>query len=188
MFTIEIFASILTIIAAFLMSNSTNTSLFWAFVLFSFSNVLYFIVSFEHNTFFLLIQVMIFSIVNYIGLIERYPLRTSKSLFFSSIFLSQIFILALGLIAFDFSFPSSFHVDFIELSASVLAVSGSFYLARSDNFKEFGFFAFFIADVLYIFVALQNDMIPFAIQSAFFIYTSSRGIINSRNERLSNLS
>jgi hypothetical protein len=69
----------------------------------------------------------------------------------------------------------------LDTIAATIAIIGSFILKSHDlNFRLNAFIAFFIADVLYVYVGYNHGMYFFMIQSAFFLYTSFEGYLNTK--------
>jgi len=77
-----------------------------------------------------------------------------------------------------------FKFDFTlaDTTAAMIAIVGSFILKSHNlDFRLNAFIAFFVADLIYVFVAYNHGMYFFMIQSAFFLYTSIEGYKNTQN-------
>lgn len=79
---------------------------------------------------------------------------------------------------------SSTHIPIVELMAAGIAVLGSYLQKyKVSDIRVISFMMFFIADVLYVIISIENTMLFFGIQSLFFWYTSIKGISNELNKK-----
>jgi hypothetical protein len=148
-----------------------------AFYFFAITNTSMFFVGFEHGLLGLMIQMFVFALINYnvqIFLSENKQITKKNLLLFFGIFFMLMIILAL------FQGKNyQFTLGLIDIIAAILAVVGTFVMKYNNiEIKTFGFIGFFIADLLYIYIANENHMWFFMIQSIFFLYTSLLGIYN----------
>jgi len=72
-----------------------------------------------------------------------------------------------------------FTIVMFEVIAAAMAITGNFLFAsKKDKFKVSAYLLYLVADAFYISIAFEHDLYFFMIQSAFFVYTSSKGLYN----------
>jgi hypothetical protein len=69
----------------------------------------------------------------------------------------------------------------LDTIASAIAIIGSFLLS-SPVFerRQIAYVGFIVADILFVYIGVENGFLFFTLQSLFFVYTSTMGIINNR--------
>lgn len=189
MIILEALGAIFSIIGAYLMSNSTKNDtkpLYWAFVSFFISNL-------ALLTFFTLtgkvpviIQMVLFFVTAVLG-IYRLSTRRKKDVMYISLCLSiYIFIFIIFII------PQVKQTDFsilpIDFLASSIAIFGSFILSSKNHItRAWAFICFFVADVLFVYIGYENNFYFFMFQSFFYLYTSTKGFMNTMKDEIESL-
>lgn len=186
MIILEIIGMLGSILGAILLSLSERkyvNKTFYAFLSFFVANFALVIFSAYKNMLFLYVQMIFFIITSYFVLISKHKDNIKDKI--NIIYLSLIFIsISIGLFFIFYNNKLSIQ-DFnkYELIAAILAVVGSFIMKYRDyRILVFAFILFFIADILYVSIALDNGLNYFAIQSGFFVLTSLYGIYNIFND------
>jgi len=178
---IEVIATLITIIGAIFMGKADDKSLLIAFILYTFANSIYLIISLNHSMLFLFIQMLFFYSTSIFGILNKAEVIGLNKVKILSILLFIQSIIIITLIN-NVRLKIEDNINYIELTASVIVILGSIWLTINNVRKIYGFIAFLIGDLIYIKVGLDNNMIPFAVQSMFFVFTSSYGIYNSEKE------
>jgi hypothetical protein len=165
----ELIGAVTTMAGSYYLAKGTTKT---AFIYFIVSNTLMFYVAMSHGLVGLSIQMIIFSIIgiNMLMFLSSQKNKTKKHLyvFYGIYFMFLLLFLNPGSLNFTFGK--------IDLIAAVLAIAGTLTMKYNNTIKLFGFISFFIADLLYIYIANENHMWFFMIQSFFFLYTSLLGI------------
>lgn len=168
--------------------NEGREHLYSAFILFGLSNLFLFAFFLLEGKIPMVIQMLIFGVTALIGIVKTADYENCKFakdkiemrdrlIIFSLLYLCIVVSLALMLNAFN---DTDFNIVPIDLTASIIAVIGSFLLS-SHNYivRSWAFVLFFIADVIFVYIGYTNQFYFFMLQSAFFIYTSSKGFYNT---------
>jgi nicotinamide riboside transporter PnuC len=125
----------------------------------------------------LLVQMLFFSAFAFNGIRTFAPELTDKVK--SYLFLALIPTL-LHLMLMIGTKPS-LSISSIELVAGLSAVLGSYFLSLNKVQCRYMAFALFLtADTLYIAIGIENGLYFLAIQAGYFIYTSVKGIMQTR--------
>jgi len=186
MIILEVIGAIFSILGAYLMSNSTKHDtrpLYWAFVSFFISNL-------ALLTFFTLtgkvpviIQMILFFVTAILGVYRLTINRKRDVSIITAILTVYIFIL------FKTVVPNMGNIDFtilpIDFIAASIAIFGSFILSSKNHIiRGYAFICFFIADIIFVYIGYTNAFYFFMIQSAFYIYTSTKGYLNTMHEEV----
>ena len=173
----EGFGMIFSMLGAFFMSANNDIDkkyLKRAFIFFLISNFFMIIVSAATHLVPLTVQMSFFAITAINGI---YSINRDK-LIRNALYTS---FTSLVIIVFFLSYSGDnaiMKIENIDIVAALMAIVGSYILAYN---KIYAFILFFLADILYVFIAYENTLPFFMIQSMFFIYTSSRGLIYELN-------
>jgi len=73
---------------------------------------------------------------------------------------------------------SNINLPVIESLAAFMAILGNFLLSGTYSSQLKAFILFIIADIVYIWIAIDHNMYFFMLQSAFTVYTAYSGYIN----------
>jgi len=134
----------------------------------------------------LLTQMLFFITTGVIVLwsLKKELMQDKKTLFY---FIPVIFVAGIALtvsIKIPSVYQNSLESSYFEIIAASFAILGSFLMKYEDKIKRYGFICFIIADILYIEVAVSNELWFFLVQSIFFVWTSSNGLKNLKKEVL----
>lgn len=179
---LEFLGMVFSMAGAYLMSRDSRkmpNHLYLAFISFGISNIFMIVVSLYHGVTPLLIQMALFATSSYMGIISQ----SNNFQRDKNIMTSVIVIYSLAMIMVYNYANITFHFDFTlaDTTAAIIAIAGSFVLKSHDlDFRLNAFIAFFVADVIYVFVAYDHGMYFFMTQSAFFLYTSIEGYRNTK--------
>ncbi len=183
----EFLGMIFSMLGAFYMSRDYNKDprhMEKAFTFFLISNVSMIMLSAALLMIPLLIQMGLFMITAYNGLIKNRPDLKRVVLIVPVI----TFIIGAFLFITNMQKEMSLHITIIEVLAAAIAIYGS-HIAKEEiyNKRILSFILFFVADILYVMIAYDKGLLFFGIQSAFFLYTSLSGLNNTikNKERLS---
>ena len=186
MIILEAIGAIFSILGAYLMSNSTKHDtrpIYWGFVSFFVSNL-------ALLTFFTLtgkvpviIQMILFFVTAVLG-IYRLTLNRKRDVTYIVAILSVYLF-----IFFKTVIPNMANIDFtilpIDLIAASIAIYGSFILSSKNHItRGYAFICFFVADVIFVYIGYTNAFYFFMVQSAFYIYTSTKGYLNTMHEEV----
>lgn len=183
----EFLGMVFSMLGAFYMSRDYNKDprhMEKAFTFFLISNVSMIMLSAALLMIPLLIQMGLFMITAYNGLIKNRPDLKRVVLIVPVI----TFIIGAFLFITNMQKEMSLHITIIEVLAAAIAIYGS-HIAKEEiyNKRILSFILFFVADILYVMIAYDKGLLFFGIQSAFFLYTSLSGLNNTikNKERLS---
>lgn len=157
-------------------SNAVKT-----FSLFLASNVMFINMAIGAMLVPLMVQMLFFSVFALMGIKTFAPELLKKAI--------TIFLVALIPTTFNLfssaGIPPVTQITGIGIVAASAAVLGS-YLLRSPRAGErlAAFTLFIIADSIYIAIGLENGLYFFAMQAAYFLYTSAVSVINTRKQAL----
>ncbi len=183
----EFFGMVFSMLGAFFMSRDFNKDprhMEKAFAFFMISNVSMIMLSAALLMIPLLIQMGLFMITAYNGLIKNRPDLKRY------LFLIPLVTFTIGAILFSNNLGGDIKLEItaIEIIAAAIAIYGS-HIAKEEiyNKRIISFILFFVADILYVIIAYEKGLVFFGIQSAFFLYTSLSGLNNTikNKERLS---
>jgi hypothetical protein len=170
---------ILSILGATLMSLSTKENikpLLYAYLSFFFSNIFLVYVSAAHGLIALLMQMILFSMITLKGIFV-FSGKTVTYLLGSVLLVSVLL---------TFNSVDMTSIDIVDLWKidtiySVIAFAGTYLLAnKNNNIREYAFVLFLIADIGFVFLAVEHSMFYFAIQSIYFLFTSALAIKNTK--------
>lgn len=183
----EFLGMVFSMLGAFYMSRDYNKDprhMEKAFGFFLISNVSMIMLSAALLMIPLLIQMGLFMITAYNGLIKNRPDLKKMVLIVPIV----TFSIGTALFISNMQKEMSLHITMIEVLAAAIAIYGS-HIAKEEiyNKRILSFILFFVADILYIMIAYEKGLLFFGIQSAFFLYTSLSGLNNTikNKERLS---
>lgn len=176
---IELLGAFFSIIAALLISKATNESIYRANILFFISNILLLTFFFINGLIPLIIQMTLFFSTAVLGILRlsKNKERDQKII----IFLLSIYFITFGLYIYTTGINNfSFHISIFDGIASTMAIIGAFLLPYDDFVKRnIAYVLFLLADILFIYVGYTNGFYFFMIQSIFYIFTSSFGLLNN---------
>lgn len=179
---LEFLGMVFSMLGAYLMSRDSTKMprhLYYAFISFGVANLFMIAVSFYHGIAPLLIQMVFFATSAYMGIIAHSRDKEKDSLLMFWVILTYSIFLMIIWNSTNIEFKLNF--ELIDTVAATIAILGSFILKTHDlNFRLNAFIAFFIADVLYVYVGYTHGMYFFMVQSAFFLYTSLEGYYNTK--------
>lgn len=183
----EFLGMVFSMLGAFYMSRDYNKDprhMEKAFSFFLISNVSMIMLSAALLMIPLLIQMGLFMITAYNGLIKNRP-DYKKFLFLIPL---VTFTIGSILLTINLGNNIKLEITITEVLAAAMAIYGS-HIAKEEiyNKRILSFILFFVADILYIMIAYDKGLLFFGIQSAFFLYTSLSGLNNTikNKERLS---
>ncbi|MGA1931246.1 hypothetical protein ACH5BF_00780 [Arcobacter sp. YIC-464] len=186
MIILEAIGAVFSIMGAYLMSRSTkgNTRpIYWAFVSFFVSNL-------ALLTFFTLsgkvpviIQMILFFVTAVLGIYKLTNQRQRDVSLITLILGIYLFLL------YKMVLPNVSNIDFtilpIDFIASFIAIFGSFLLSSHNHkIRGIAFICFFIADVIFVYIGYVNAFYFFMVQSIFYLYTSTKGYMNTMKEEI----
>lgn len=177
MYILEIIGAILSILGAWYMSYATKEYLYKAFLAFFISNSSLLIFFLANGKIPMIIQFVFFFATAFLGMIRMSSNRekTIKLLTVMTIFVILSLIIALYSIE-----EITFEIKIIDIIASSIAISGAFLLSSTTYIKRnIAYIMFIIADILFVYIAFTNGFYFFLLQSAFFVFTGSRGLIKN---------
>jgi len=178
----EILGAIFSILGAILMSKSTKKDLqplYYAFVSFSISN-LFLLYFFSLNGFVpIAFQMLLFFYAAIAGILSLTKNRSRDLKIITIILLpySLFFV-------FNIFLSSTIEIDWtiepLQFFTSFLAIVGSYLLKNKNHLvRGVAFGLFLVADILFVYIGLENSMYFFALQSMVFIITSTIGLKNT---------
>ena len=95
------------------------------------------------------------------------------------IFSSVYLLLLISFVHFNIRSNS---IPIIEIIAASIAVIGSYLQKfKLSDMRIISFIMFFVADILYVGISIENSLLFFGIQSFFFWFTSIKGIKSELN-------
>lgn len=189
MIILEAIGAVFSILGAYLTSLSSKDDtkpLYLGFVSFFISNL-------ALLTFFTLtgkipviIQMVLFFVTAILGIYRLTSNKKRDSLIISIILFVYISILSIQIV------PNMSTADFtilpIDFIASSIAIIGSFLLSSHNHIiRGYAFICFFLADLLFVYIGYTNAFYLFMIQSAFYLYTSTKGYMNTMKEEITSL-
>lgn len=154
--------------------------LLFAFVFFTVANMAMLQVAAEKGLIPLLIQLILFTITGYLGIKSQIiGTKHEEYLVYLKVVIAVSFSVATYNIIGEKEFM--FQTTLIEIVAASMAIIGSYILKSHDlSVRINAFGLFFAADILYVFVGLENSLYFFTAQSFFFIFTSVMGYVNTK--------
>lgn len=186
MIILEALGAIFSIMGAYLTSLSTKENtrpLYWGFVSFFISNLALLTFFTLNGKVPVIIQMVLFFVTAILGIYRLtmnrkrdVVLMTFSLTIYISILISQIL-------------PNMGDIDFtvliIDLIAASIAIFGSFILSSHNHVvRGYAFICFFIADIIFVYIGYTNAFYFFMVQSAFYLYTSSKGYMNTMREEI----
>jgi uncharacterized membrane protein YhhN len=185
MIILEATGAIFSIAGAYLMSLSSKENtrpLYYGFISFFISNLALLTFFVLNGKVPVIVQMILFFITAILGI---YKLTTNKKRDVS-IICGILFVYSLVLIFTILPNIENidFNILFIDSTASLIAILGSFLLSSPNHIiRSYAFICFFVADVIFVYIGYSNAYFFFMVQSIFFIYTSLKGYHNTmRNE------
>lgn len=173
---LEFFAMFFSMGGAYLMSRDLRKyedTLYKANISFLVANIMLIFVSVHMGMVALLIQMLLFTMASSLN-IYALSINKKRDLNILGILIAIILFKLFQLDTFVYEITG------LEILAASMAISGSFIMkTKSDNLRLFMFLLFFVADLLYVYIAYDKGMIWFGIQSFFFLYTSLQGAYNT---------
>lgn len=186
MIILEALGAIFSIMGAFLMSRSSKNDtrpLYWAFVSFFVSNLALLTFFTLNGKIPVILQMILFFATAILG-IYRLTLDRKRDVTLMSIILS-IYILILVFTVLPNMGNIDFTILFIDLLAASIAIFGSFILSSKNHIvRGYAFVCFFVADVIFVYIGYTNAFYFFMVQSAFYLYTSTKGYLNTMHEEI----
>jgi len=175
---LEFFGMVFSMLGAFFSSRKSNSNkyILYGFISFLIADIAMFYMALFLGMIPLLTQVIFFTLSAITGISKiKNNILITKLLYilFALMLVSSIYIIGLN------KEDLTFDISLIEVIAATLAIIGSFMLAYKE-YRMYSFILFFIADIIYIYVAYEKELLFFGIQSAFFIYTSYAGYKNNK--------
>lgn len=187
---LEFYGMIASMTGAFLMSRDIKKyprTMYYAFIAFMSSNMALFYVATVTGLVPLMVQMMLFFSSAAIVIVAHSENKSRDQWMLMASTAIYVSIMAIVFVSSTIKF--NFKVEMIDTIAAIIAISGSFAMKSHDNkVKLFAFAGFFLADVLYVYIAIENSLYFFMVQSFFFWYTSIAGaknvLANMKSEEL----
>lgn len=187
MIILEALGALFSILGAYLMSLSSKSDvrpLYFGFISFFISNLALLTFFTLNGKVPVIIQMVLFFVTAILG-IYRLTLNKRRDVLLMGIILSvyiSLFIIEL--------IPNMRNIDFtilpIDFVAASIAIVGSFILSSKNHvIRSYAFICFFVADVIFVYIGYTNAFYFFMIQSAFYLYTSTKGYMNTMKEEIS---
>lgn len=185
MIILEATGAIFSIAGAYLMSLSSKENtrpLYYGFISFFISNLALLTFFVLNGKVPVIFQMILFFITAILGIYKLTKNKKRDVSIISGILFIYSLILVFTIL------PSieniDFNILFIDSTASLIAILGSFLLSSPNHIvRSYAFICFFVADVIFVYIGYSNAYFFFMIQSMFFIYTSLKGYHNTmRNE------
>lgn len=186
MLILEILGAVFSILGAYLMSSSSKINikpLYFAFISFFISNLALFTFFTYSGKIPVMVQMFFFFITAILGIYKLTENKKRDS--FIMMIVLVIYILIIYLIVIPSMSKSDFTIIPIDFIASFIAILGS-YLLSSHNYiiRGYAFILFFIADLLFVYIGYVNGFYFFMIQSIFYLYTSTKGYLNTMEKSI----
>ncbi|WP_122892873.1 nicotinamide mononucleotide transporter [Arcobacter peruensis] len=185
MIILEAIGAIFSIVGAYLMSLSSKDNtrpLYFGFISFFISNLALLTFFTLNGKIPVIIQMILFFITAIIGIYKLTKNRKRDVSLISLILSIYISILIFTII------PNIEDIDFnvliIDFIAASIAIVGSYLLSSPNHImRSYAFICFFVADVIFVYIGYVNAYYFFMIQSAFYLFTSTKGYHNTmKNE------
>jgi len=187
MIILEALGALFSILGAYLMSLSSKSNvrpLYFGFISFFISNLALLTFFTLNGKVPVIIQMVLFFVTAILG-IYRLTLNKRRDVLLMGLILSvyiSLFIIEL--------IPNMKNIDFtilpIDFVAASIAIVGSFILSSKNHvIRSYAFICFFVADVIFVYIGYTNAFYFFMIQSAFYLYTSTKGYMNTMKEEIS---
>ena len=176
---LEFIGMVGTISGSFLISKKSKKDdfIFWGFLSFMSANVVLFGFSSGIGMVSLQVQMFMFFLIG---------IPVIKSTKLGKIYKKRVnlYILASAIVAIALylslkSDTINYTFTYTEIFTAIIAVIGSYIMKYKKDAKVFGFFLFFVADIIYVGIAIEKSLLFFGLQSLFFWYTSIRGMRNN---------
>lgn len=186
MIILEALGAIFSIIGAYLMSLSSKDDtrpIYWGFVSFFISNLALLTFFTLNGKVPVIIQMILFFVTAILGIYRLTINRKRDVTLMSFVLIIYITILISQIL------PNMGNIDFtvliIDLIAASIAILGSFILSSKNHIiRGYAFICFFVADVIFVYIGYTNAFYFFMIQSAFYLYTSTKGYMNTMREEI----
>ncbi len=179
---LELTAAVFSILGAFLLSRDLQINpiaLYFGFISFFIGNVFMIHLALLEHMAPLLIQLVLFSAGAHLGVISH--AKNKEKVKMISYFVLTMTTFSLLYLYFNASADFVFKFSTIEIIAATIAISGNFMMKTHNPLVRINaFYLFIIADAVYVIVAINADLYFFAFQAAFFVFTSTAGILNTR--------
>jgi len=186
MIILEALGAVFSILGAYLMSLSSKHDtkpLYFAFVSFFISNLALLTFFTLNGKIPVIAQMVLFFVTAILGIYRLTPNRKRDVLIMTAVLSVYISLLVVKLI------PNMQNIDFtilpIDFIAASIAIFGSFILSSKKHItRSYAFICFFVADVIFVYIGYTNAFYFFMIQSAFYLYTSTKGYMNTMKEEI----
>lgn len=179
MIILEFIGMICSIVAVLFIATATNKNIYKANILFYISNISLLTFFMLNGIISIFIQMCFFYITAILGIL-RLSNNKKRDLKLIITTTTIYFILLIIYLYNNSLINITFTLKPLDAMASLFAIIGS-YLLAFDNYikRNLAYTLFIIADILYVYIGYNNNFIFFTIQSFFFIFTSTFGIINN---------
>ena len=186
MIILEAVGAVFSIIGAYLMSLSSKDDtrpLYFGFISFFISNLALLTFFTLNGKVPVIIQMILFFITAIIGI---YKLTKNRKRDVSIIvIILSIYILILILSVLPNIQNIDFNIFVVDFIASLIAIVGSFLLSSHKHIiRSYAFICFFVADIVFVYIGYSNAYYFFMIQSIFYLYTSSKGYLNTMKSEI----
>lgn len=183
---LEILGSVLAITGAtFLAVNIEKhpKSVLYAFKAFLLSNVFMLHLALEQGMIPLLIQYVLFTWGALAGVLHLSDNKTVKS---GAKILVSVTVVSLIFMASTVE-NFSYDISAIEIFAASLAIVGNFVLKSKDiSIRQYAFVMFIVADITYVGIGLDKELMFFTAMSAYFVLVSLKALGDIRRIVFSN--
>ena len=176
---LEFTGMVFTMTGAFLITSKNDNIRYYGFLAFIGANYTVFAFASMKGLFPLQIQ-MIFFFFAGLPAVKEYSGKNWENLKKIIMLFSAIYIVLLIIfVKFKINVTS---IPVIEIVTACIAIYGSYLQKFKDSDTRIkSFMMFFVADILYVGISIENSLLFFGIQSFFFWFTSIKGIKSELN-------
>lgn len=178
---LELIGAIFSILGAWYMSYAKKEYLYKAFVFFLISNTSLLIFFILNGKVPMIVQFIFFFGSAILGVIRMSDNKQKTIKLLKIVGLISIAPLLFALLNIK---EVTFEVKALDTIASTLAITGAFLLSSPTYIKRnIAYIMFIIADIVFVYIGFTNSFYFFMLQSLFFIYTGSRGLIKNISQK-----
>ena len=172
----ELIGMIFSIAGAYMISKADQRSLYIAFYSFLISNLALLVFFAVNGKAPMVIQFTLFFCTAALGVIRCGEVANRKrDYILISLVVSSLIVILINSELGELTFKS------LDTIASAIAIIGSFLLSSPVyERRQIAYVGFIVADILFVYIGVENGFLFFTLQSLFFVYTSTMGIINNR--------
>jgi hypothetical protein len=186
---LEILGSSFSILGAIIMSYSSDKNikpLYFSNISYFLSNMFLLLFFSIHGNIPIVFQISIFMVLSILS-ITKYSNNDKRDKTIIYILLLFYFLIYIYILKIYNIENINYGVKIIDSIAAILAASGSYILLISkDNYKlrSYAYILYFIADILFVYIGLENAFYAFTIQSTIYIFTSIIAYYRTMNKEI----